>query len=329
MELTSPETTDVAGDLLIVAAGFEDRAIAGAVRLGKSLARFSGVVLVQYTAGLPGNDAHYDQLNRLLKEQGAAVEGTIVIDRSKPVLAHRQLREGIANVVARKQPRRAWLDISGLSSLLIVTGLHELRRLHVPVSILYSEADEYLPKQSEYERVKTDSDQHFELSEALLQSATLSGLYILPDFAGSTRANKPACLFEFAGFEPHRATGLIDDYAPAAVVVFYGRSPYEDLAWRTKMSRDLHRGLFSRWHVREAETSTLQVEQILSDLEAQFAVLRASYDIAIAPQCSKMQVVATYLFWLRHPEVQLIFTSPAAYTRHPAGFRRTYQLDLA
>jgi hypothetical protein len=134
----------------------------------------------------------------------------------------------------------------------------------------------------------------------------------------------------FAGYEPNRLQGLVDDYAPGSLVVFFGRSPNPELAWRTDLSRTLHDELFKSWFKREVEVSTLDVQEILDKLETEFSIVREQYDVALSPHCSKMQGIAAYMFWRRHPEVQLVFTSPVRFhpDRYSLGSGPTYEYQV-
>jgi hypothetical protein len=53
--------------------------------------------------------------------------------------------------------------------------------------------------------------------------------------------------------------------------------------------------------------------------------------LVIAPICSKMHVVTSYLFWEKYGEVQLTFPVPIGYdpSKSPRGFRLTYSVKLA
>ena len=97
-----------------------------------------------------------------------------------------------------------------------------------------------------------------------------------------------------------------------------------------RLSRALHEDLFPKWRLREAEVSTFAVTDIVEQLEDAFRILYSDYDIAIAPQCSKMQGLAAYLFWRRHPEVQLLFTIPVRFNpdHYSQGARNTYVYEI-
>jgi hypothetical protein len=88
--------------------------------------------------------------------------------------------------------------------------------------------------------------------------------------------------------------------------------------------------MFAAWPHREALCSTLSPLKALETLEGIFRVVSAEYDVAVAPHCSKMQGIAAYLFWRRHPEVQLLFTSPARFNpkQYSRGERDVYIFNL-
>jgi len=91
--------------------------------------------------------------------------------------------------------------------------------------------------------------------------------------------------------------------------------------------------MFSNWRRRKDYCSTLEPEDALAKLEDIFTVVGTKFDLAIAPHCSKMQGIASYVFWRRHPEVQLIFTSPVSFkpSQYSRGAREIYlyRLDQA
>jgi len=181
--------------------------------------------------------------------------------------------------------------------------------------------------------VKAWDTEDYGTAAKYLQSEALRTINIMPEFAGALVHTKPSCLMIFAGYEPNRTEGLIQNYGADRIVAFYGQSPHRRLEWRTELSRKLHRRVFAKLHVREIEVSTLNVGEILAELETEFSILKDYFDIAVAPLCAKMHAIASYLFWRRHPEVQLVFTSPLLFNpKHyslKAGRIYFYQLPPA
>jgi hypothetical protein len=129
--------------------------------------------------------------------------------------------------------------------------------------------------------------------------------------------------------------GLQKKYRPLAMD-WWGKDKLCELLtghrdnWRTKLSKDLHRNLFRGWLLRETETSTLNVHGVLDTLEKEFQAVGFRYDVAITPHCSKMQAIALYLFWRRHPEVQIVFTTPVRFNakHYSRGSGQTFEFSL-
>ena len=195
------------------------------------------------------------------------------------------------------------------------------------VDVVYTEAKSYFPLRKDAKALQNAwQEKDYEEAEKFLQSAALMAVHILPDFAGNFRPGHPSCLIVFAGYEPNRLEGLVDGYAPSALVVLYGKSPRPEHEWRTQLSKELHKKMFSNWPMRSDSCSTLNPLEAMSKLEEVFSVVGHEYDIAIAPHCSKMQGIASYVFWRRHPETQLIFTSPVRFkpSQYSKGERDVY-----
>jgi hypothetical protein len=206
-----------------------------------------------------------------------------------------------------------------MTHLWAVATIHSCIRNGLRTTVVYTESKTYYPPKSQYRRVvRAWRERQYDIASKYLQSAGLGSVQILPEFSGNFGPGRPTCLILFAGYEPNRVEGLMDSYSPSAVLVVYGVSPHKGLAWRTHLSKELHRELFARWHVRETDVSTLGVDAIIQRLEEEFRPIRDQFDVAISPLCSKMQAVAAYLFWRRHPEVQLVFSSPVRF--HPSHY---------
>lgn len=320
-------TLPVEGGLLICAGGFEDRALAFARRLNERTTSFERVLVLRYESQREDNRANLDlllsQLSRLTRSEPLLVS----VNADSPIRSCSEIADRVKQVSEGLTDPRTYIDVSAMTHLWALSMLHECLSQRLDTQVVYTEARWYFPTKREAQRLlRAWRDQEYETASEYLQSKALKAVHIPPEFGGNLRPGKQACLMLFAGYEPNRVAGLVDAYAPGALVVLYGRSPRPELEWRSQLSRDLHKDLFSRWHLREIETSTLLVDETLQSLETEFDVVREQYDVAVAPQCSKMQALASYLFWRRHPEVQLLFTTPVRFNpaRYSSGSGRTY-----
>jgi len=318
--------------ILICAGGFEDRALAFVSRLRKSSCSVEAPLVLHYESQREDNEPNFERLVSRLRALTGLDAKSIDVHADRPVRSFEEMRAKIVTAAKEVRERSAIVDVSAMTHLWALGAIHACLTAGLRTSVVYTEARWYSPlKRDARALVRAWQDENYGKAEKYLQSAALKNIHIVPQFAGNFRPGRKTCLMVFVGYEPNRIKGLVDDYAPGALIVLYGRSPHEELRWRTKLSRDLHEDLFSRWHVREVEISTLEVSQTVAELGQEFRVVREDYDVALAPHCSKMQALASYVFWRRHPEVQLLFTSPVRFNpeRYSRGARTTWLYDVS
>lgn len=314
-------------DLLVCAGGFEDRAQTFVTRLNSEKTSIGDAIILRYESQRSDNEKGYGSLRVRLDELTSGRVVSVPVHADTPVNSLTEVRRKVAVRAEDGGARSITVDISGMTHLWALGTIDAGLMSGLDVQVIYTEAASYFPlKKDRTQLLEAWRGQQFDVAMKLLQSAALKSVHILPEFGGNFRPGRPVCLVLFVGYEPNRIVGLVDEYAPGAVVVVYGESPHSSLAWRTELSRQLHEDVFSSWKVREIETSTFDVERIRRTLESEFENVADQYDVAIAPQCSKMQALASYLFSREHPEVQLVFTSPVRFnpTRYSKGARRTF-----
>lgn len=324
-------TTKTEIGLLVCAGGFEKRSLSFVNNLRKTRITVEQSVILRYESQKDDNEPNFQKLKSRLQVLTNDESKVIPINAAMPIDSCRNIEAQIRDSAIQISNRSAFVDISGMTHLWALNTIHACVSRSLRTSVICSEARWYYPPKSKKDVViRSWKDNKYKIAARYLQSAGLNAVHILPQFGGNFRPGRRICLMIFVGYEPNRIQGLVDDYAPGAVVLLYGKSPHEELHWRTQFSRDLHEELFSKWYVRETEASTLLVDEILTKLEEEFQVISMEYDIAIAPQCSKLQALASYLFWRKHPEVQLLFTSPVRFNpdRYSSGVRRIFVYEI-
>lgn len=317
--------------LFIAAGGFEKRALTFVRRVDIRRMRIHQAVLLRYMTQQEANDPNFSRLATRVSKLATQTE-IIDVDVDMPDRFLQQLVEKVRSVSASLKRKSVLIDISGMAHVLICCCLRAADVSLLETSVVYTEAQDYYPRESEWNAVTNAvRKMEFKKMAQYLQTAGLKDIQIPTDFKGNSRPACQACLFVMAGYEPNRVRGLIDDYAPHAIVTFYGKSPHRRLQGRQNLSVTLHRQVFEGWRYRKIpDVSTLEVKEVLSALEREYRILRSDYDVAIASQCSKMQTVGSYLFWKQHPEIQLVFTTAVRidHKRYSRGEGRTFQFNL-
>lgn len=315
-------------DALVVAAGFEDRAFR--VLPDGKFSPAAHCILVRFENSVPGNEQVFERyLDAASRKFGSGCVHIVSLRHGQPAAFEIDLAKTIAELPVGI--RTFGIDISGLPSFSICIALKTVRdsRPEEAVYVLYTAAFEYNPSFPEYKELAKRSPHGIELVSESMALEMAENL-VLDSFSGYRSENAKSCLAVFAGYEVHRSTGVIEAVNPALLLLMYGNPGNASLAWRLDLSRNLHQKFEKGRRTATAVVSTLHLEEALEVLENYYNYLIDDYDLVIAPICSKMHVVASYLFWERYGEIQLTFPIPIGYdpSKSPHGIGGTYRTRI-
>lgn len=312
------------GDMLLVCGGFEDRAMA-VLNLAAN-AKCAGLTVLDFEY-LPSEDSnHFPQISKLCEDVGWK-HIRIEYDRCNPA--------GIFETVANHFPtdlRRLYLDISGMSRLLIVqliVGLLEHDSCHRDVSILYTEAEFYPPSESEAlaELSNTIND-----SSAML-SFISTGVYdiaIVPELSSLSVSRAPLGLIAFPSFNPAQLFSAQSIIQPAKTTLINGVPPDPELSWRTNVICRMNQ-ITDEPKNQSLYVSTLDYSECLKALLSIYDEWSEFNSIVLSPTGSKMQTVAVGIFRGFVQDVQIIYPTPLRFTNpteHTQGIKQVYELNL-
>lgn len=320
-------------DLMVVAAGYEERALA--FFKANWSPRVANLIVVEYGPSLPQNVASLALVRYHIASVSRDYPVHTVLFDCKDGLKFTQLLEHTARSIGIHELGNIWLDVSGLPFLGVAEVLRVLRKLYpvATLEIFYTEALEYYPRKVEYDQFSgLEETPHSDPLEHLPAALTteMSDTLIPDSFSGFMLGRYPTCLFLFAGYEKHRSIGVIETVNPALLVVVYGSPHRSTIGWRLEMSRKLHATLLTEREQAQEVCSTLDVAANLALLTEYYEMVYDDHNICISPNCSKMQVVASYLLWERFRDVQLAFPMPVSYLpdRSSLGSGNTFSLIL-
>ncbi len=314
-------------DLLILAAGFEDRAFN--FLLNSDFDLDAHCILIEFLSGPELNKDIFN--NYLIRVKALFAEEKIhIIQLGNSV----QLFEKNLNDQLLKLPRfinNVWIDISGMPTHTICVTLNSVRTLYPTQSqnIIYSAAASYFPTFEEFTELSKKSDNNEEFVPKTM-TMEMSEVLILETFSGHRSKEGISCLAVFPGYDANRTGGVIDSINPSMLLFIFGDPNDSDLKWRLKLSKQLHRKFESTRKCAVESVSSLDANQSLNILSEYYDYLFEDYDFTIAPLCSKMQVVGTFLFWERYKEVQLVFPLPVGYDleKKPVGSSASFITTL-
>lgn len=314
-------------DLLIVCAGFEDRAtkyLEYALKNGNHKPR---IIIFEYKP--------YVQENKIteMKElcNNAGVEPEILIyDRENPINIGDQFHKHINNAKGR-----IMIDISAMSRLMIVQLIVFLGNRPASLSkveVLYSEAMNYPPTKEEVERVLKGMEieaNAFDLPVFL--SSGVFGVTIDPELSSVSSQDRPTRLIAFPSFSIEQLTALRSELQPSEYTFIHGVPHLKENEWRREYIMKLNR--IPKITPREDyDASTLDYRETIEILIKVYQEHNIFERLLTSPTGSKMQSVAVGIFRLFMRDVQIVYPTPLSFPRpknYTRGVLQLYSLKLA
>lgn len=312
-------------ELLILAAGFEDRAFEFISKTSFSIN--ANCILIEFKFDIDENKEVHSRFNEKVESKFSKDRiFRINIDQEFPQNFEKQLKNTLPRILPFTG--EAWIDISGLPTHAICSTLR-LSRKYFPNKeqiIVYTAAKEYFPTKNEYQKLKKSlSNREIDFLPPTM-ALEMSEVLMLEGFSGHRSKEGISCLAVFAGYDVDRSSGVIESINPSTLLLLYGTPGNDEIQWRQELSKDLHKRFESTRKTASETVSTLDPQESIDALEEYYEYLFEDYDFTVSPVCSKMQAVAVYLFWEKYKEVQIVFPMPLGYSidRSPKGVSETY-----
>ena len=308
-----------AGDCLLVCAGFEDRAVEALRRVRESGRGDFSLGVVNYSPSYQQN-----KLDDILEiGRSARLETTeFQYDRENPAGTGERLAD------FARAFNRVYVDISGMSRLLIVQILVALLATGAPVTIVYGEAESYPPSRDQFDSDRKDRT-------GLVPGYLSSGIFEIaatPELASVSMPGEAIRLLAFPSFDPSQLTNLLQELQPTYVDLVHGLPPAMENRWRREAIRTLNSSILEPLRKKnDHEACTRDYRETLGILIEIYRE-RSMFDrLVVAPTGSKMQAVAVALFRAVLYDVQVVYPTPQIFTqpdRYTVGTRQLYELDL-
>lgn len=310
-------------DCLVVCSGFEERALA-ALQNAASISSGFGVLAIDYQPYIKEN--RKNAIEAIGKEANLRM-AEISYDRENPAGFGERFLEILAGTRGR-----LFLDVSAMSRLLIVQSIVALRNRANGLGecvIVYAEANDYPPSDTEVEQAIRQSEED-PLASLLLLSSGVFDITIVPELSSTTMAGSQARLIAFPTFSPDQLTALRNELAPSRSTFIHGIPPRAENGWRTDKIAQINRlDLSSPDSVR---TSTLDYRETLDCLLHLYSLHSERERLLISPTGSKMQAVAVGLLRAFIDDVQIVYPTPKEFRspdNYTKGVRQLYYLPLA
>ena len=304
-------------DCLVAAMGFEERALAVLQRACRDSEGFD-LALVSYLPTVAEN--REEEFRELMESHGLSAKW-FEYDRQRPAGMGRILAEYASGF------ERVFIDISGMSRLLIVQTVVAMGEMGKACEVLYSEAAVYPPTREEYTAASV-SGVH---SPSFISSGVFE-VVSSPELSSVAMLGSPIRLISFLSFDSSQLRNLVQEIQPTHNDVVCGLPPRADMAWRRDAVIEMNEATVTM--LRRAESH----EACTFDYRVSLKLILAVYGnhsvfdrIVIAPTGSKMQALAVGIIRSLLKDVQIVYPTPRRFLdpRHyTEGVRRVVRIPL-
>ena len=310
-----------AGDVLLLCAGFEKRASEALKRLCSTPVPSVSIVLVEYKPAYQENRS--GEIRALAKSAGMCLT-QVTYDRRNPA----GISDDILNLIHPSS--RIWIDVSGMSRLLIVQILVGLLSSgYQALSILYTEAETYPPSQEEVESSFQEGENATQMSYL---SSGVFEIAVTPELSSVAMMGEATRLIAFPSFDPSQLSNVLDELQPTYTELVHGIPPRAENQWRKSGVETLHGQILKELRGRtNHQVSTLKYEETIQLLVSIYREYNSFDRLAICPTGSKMQTVAVGIFRAVAVDVQIVYPTPQNFvtpSKYTVGVRDLYQIDV-
>jgi hypothetical protein len=338
----SSELADEPVDLFVCAAGFEERAVAGASELlGRGL-QVRGICVLTYPSNLDDNAPVRRKLDAVLDQFGP---DPILVDTGSTDADFDREFALTVEKFGTRQSIRVIFDVSACSGRVILRVLRVLFALatggiEIDLTVLYTQALEYAPSAADAQRIIAEAgqDEDYTVPATLGLDFDADEVTHIVERAGQHVDNAPDRAVVICGFNADRARASLDlidtafnvDAPHPRVTYIVGRPPRDEDAWRLQAMIDINSAGFAHPAIEPSVASTLDYRETLRLLEAVYEETAGRHKLTILPFGSKMQILAVALFCEGHPDVRVQMLAPSRYkgAQYSSGVRAVHVLNV-
>ena len=317
------------GDVFVHAPGFEDRTLAFVDIVGAKGG--ASAVLLEYEPNNPEN--RISQVRDELEKIGFPVNSHSIVtyNRFCPLNFGAALESLLQSVCSG----RVIVDISTMSKLAIMLILWVVRKLKLPVVILYNEARLYGPSEDQFNDAKVANMVH---QPSLQIFSGIHGVVRVDSLASVAMHGQPTAAVVFMSFNDALTQTLLNTVYPTRLFLVNGRPPV--YSWREEATAWIHENVRKEWGednplkpdgsgLPARSVSTLDYRETVTLLTNLYWRLSGNHRILLAPAGSKLQAVGCSLMKALHPDIHIEYPSPQGFLEaYSEGIGRTWLLDF-
>jgi hypothetical protein len=150
-----------------------------------------------------------------------------------------------------------------------------------------------------------------ETNESISQFAQLAST--IPFFSGEQSVDKNKLLILLAGYEYDRALYIWEKVEPSKTIIAIGNKPTDEKFFKRnrKVVEELSKIINNCETVEISANDPFEAQR---EIECLINRHQEHYNVIISPMNTKLQTLGLYLAWEKHPETQIIYSRPEAFS---------------
>lgn len=209
------------------------------------------------------------------------------------------------------------LDITAMTKLMSLVTLCSLRTFGGRVRIVYSEAEDYAPTESEYQEWQSNMTKI-----ACFPSKGVQSIVRTRCLSSIRMQGQPVCLIAFTSFNEQLIRHMLGTLSPHRFLFIGSKHPREDYAWRERAMQDVHERLIDEYHADNPKdsrgllrraASTLYYKDTFDVIDEAYAEHGTHERIICAATGTKMQTVGLFFAKAAHPDIHVEYPTPDSY----------------
>ena len=314
-------------DLFIQSVGFEERTKAMCTKLSQtSDFTVKESIILRYKSNIEENLTYEQQLKTYISSFSKSLQW-IVIDND----VIEQISQKVNSIRLNLGKASILLDISTLSSKLILSLTKILIHKDIHLMVLYTEGRMYHPVEEEFERILLDSE-----NPTLSQTSGIESVTVSPEFNGMSKDNQDLIIC-FPSFKAERTEAVI---ASIDELILKERTN-ERIFWilgepnmvepnkqnRTDFQKKINRiGDNEKVYV----VSCLDYKKTIEILDHIYYETKNNYHINISNLGSKMQSFGIAIFASLRSEITVHYSEPKTYNpaHYSEGIKEYWAINL-
>lgn len=200
---------------------------------------------------------------------------------------------------------RIIVDISGMSKMLIMTLLYGLRKINLPLSIVYARAAVYHPTKEEFEKKKNSKKSNNTFPYFL--TSHVFDVVTTTELSSIAMQGAPILLIAFPNFNYLEVAALLNTTNAQKLFLIESINDIKKNKWRLEAIRWINRGLKTQIAPTIHEVDASDLNSTVKILEGIYSDWHLTHKIILSPTGGKLQTLASFCLKIMHPDIHIIY----------------------